>query len=120
MLWRPLLYVWFGLLHALFGLHPLPYHVATEAAILVEAYLAYRLARRHGLGLGALVAGAVVYLHASTATPVLWTSAASSPLAASFALGAMLSLGASIGDAVAWWWPPSFLAARCSLVRSSW
>ena len=91
-LWRPFLFVWFGLLHLAFGLHPLAYHLATESAVLVEAYLTYRLARLIGLRTGALLAGALICLHASMAQPVAWTSAASSPLSVSLALGSLLLL----------------------------
>lgn len=91
-LWRPVLYLYFGALHAVFGLHPLPYHLVTEALILLEGYLAYRLARRSGLTIGAMIAASVVVLQPSMATPVAWTSAASSPLSVCFALGSVLVL----------------------------
>lgn len=91
-LYRPILYLWFGLLHLFFGLHSFAFHVATLAAVFLMGFLTWRVARAAGLRRGALVAGAVVLLHAAVGYPISWTAAASSPIAVSFALGAILVL----------------------------
>ena len=91
-LYRPVLFLWFGVLHSVFGLHPFAYHVATLAVVFLVGFLTWRIAVAAGLNRGALVAGAVVLLHAAVTYPVSWTSAASSPIAVAFALGAILVL----------------------------
>jgi hypothetical protein len=91
-LYRPVLFLWFGVLHSLFGLHPFAYHLATLAVVLLVGFLVWRIAIAVGLNRGALVAGAVVVLHAAVGYPLSWTAAASSPTSIAFALGAILVL----------------------------
>jgi hypothetical protein len=91
-LYRPVLFLWFGLLHSLFGLHPFAYHLATLAVVLLVGFLIWRIAIAVGLTRGALVAGVVVVLHAAVGYPLSWTAAASSPISVAFALGAILLL----------------------------
>ena len=91
-LYRPVLFLWFGLLHSVFGLHPLGYHIATLAVVFLVGFLTWRIALTAGLKRGALVAGAVVLLHAAVVYPVSWTAAASSPISVAFGLGAILVL----------------------------
>jgi len=91
-LYRPFLFVWFGVLYHLFGLHPLVFHVATGVLVAIGAVMTALVGRRLGLHSGAYVAGVVYCLHASMAVPVGWTSAASSPLATALALGAVYVL----------------------------
>jgi len=91
-LYRPVLYVWFGLLHLLFGLHPVAFHAATAVVIFLEGVLAWRLAARVGLGVASPIVGAIVLLHASAAPPITWTSAASSPISVALTLGALIVL----------------------------
>ena len=107
-LWRPIFYLWFGGLHAIFGLHPLPYHLVTELVLLIEGYLVFRLARRLGLHHGAYVAGVLVTVHASMTIPTAWISAASSPLSVSLAIGAMLLTLSETRSERTW---PRFVAA---------
>lgn len=87
--YRPILFVWFGMLDRLFGLHPLPFHIATGLLVVAAGVMTGLVARRLGLRSGAYAAAAFFCLHASMATPIAWTSAASSPLAAALALGAL-------------------------------
>ena len=91
-LYRPVLFVWFGLLHSVAGLHPLPYHLATAAVALLVGVLTWRIGVAAGLHYGALVAGAVVLLSPVVEYSVSWTAAASSPISVAFALGAILVL----------------------------
>lgn len=91
-LYRPVLYLWFGVLHFTFGLHPLAYHIATLAVVFLVGFLTWRVAVAAGLNRGALVAGAVLLLHAAVVYPISWTAAASSPISVAFALGAILVL----------------------------
>ena len=91
-LYRPVLFLWFGLLHALFGLHPVAYHVVTAVVVLVVGLLTWRIAVSTGLRAGAVVAGAVVVLHSTFGVPISWSAASSSPLSVALALGAMLVL----------------------------
>jgi hypothetical protein len=88
-LFRPLLLVWFAGLRAVFGLHPVPYHLATGALVVVAAVMVGLVARRLGLRTGAYAAGAFYGLHGAMSVPIAWTSAASSPMGVSFALGAI-------------------------------
>jgi hypothetical protein len=91
-LYRPMLSVWFGLLYHTVGLHPLPFHVATGVLVIVAGVMTAAVGRRLGLRSGAYAAAVVYCLHASMATPVGWTSAASSPLATALALGSVYLL----------------------------
>ncbi len=91
-LYRPFLYVWFGVLYHVFGLHPFVFHVVTGLVVVVAAVMISAVGRRLGLHSGAYIAAVVYCLHASMATPIGWTSAASSPLATAFALGAVYIL----------------------------
>ena len=86
---RPVLHLWFGLLNQLFGLRPLPFHIASGFLVLVGGVMAGLVARRLGLRAGAYVATAFYCLHASMTTPIGWASAANSPLATALALGAL-------------------------------
>ena len=96
-LYRPLLYMWFGMLYHVFGLHPLPFHVATGLLVALAAVMTGLVAHRLGLRSGAVIAAAVYGLHATMVWPIGWTSAASSPLATALALGAVyLLLGSRI------------------------
>ena len=88
-LYRPILFVWFGVLNRLFGLHPLPFHIATGLLVVTAGAMTGLVGRRLGLRSGAYAAAAVFCLHASMATPIAWTSAASSPLGAALAMGAL-------------------------------
>jgi hypothetical protein len=88
-LFRPVLFLWFGFVHGLFGLHSVPIHVATGLIVFAAAVLTGLVARRLGLGSGAYAAAVVYGLHATMAIPIAWTAAASSPLATTLALGAL-------------------------------
>ena len=91
-LYRPVLFVWFGLLHSVAGLHPLPYHLATATVALLVGVLTWRIGVAAGLYYGAVVAGAVALLSPVVEYSVSWTAAASSPISVAFALGAILVL----------------------------
>lgn len=91
-IYRPMLYVWFALLSAVGGIHPLVFHLATMAVVFLVGVLTWRVARAVGLARGAVLAGVVTLLAAGNAYPIAWTAAASSPLAVACALGAMLLL----------------------------
>jgi hypothetical protein len=91
-LYRPVLFLWFGMLHALFGLHPFAYHLATLVVVLLVGYLVWRIAEAVSLRRGAIVAGTVAALHASVGFPLSWTAAASSPISVALALSAILLL----------------------------
>lgn len=91
-LYRPGLYIWFGLIHSLVGVHPLGYHIATAAVAFIVGVLTWRIAIALGLGWGALIAGAAVLFSPVVGYSISWTSAASSPLSVAFALGSMLIL----------------------------
>ena len=86
---RPGLFLWFGFVHRLFGLHPVPMHIATGLIVFAGAVLTGLVARRLGLGSGAYAAAVVYGLHTTMAIPIAWNSAANSPLATTFALGAL-------------------------------
>lgn len=88
-LFRPVLFLWFGLVHAVFGLHPLPIHITTGFVVLAAGVLTGLIARRLGLTAGAYAAAAIYGLHASMATPIAWTSAVNSPIATTLALAAL-------------------------------
>jgi hypothetical protein len=51
-LYRPVLYLWIGALHSVFDLHPLAYHLATLAVVLIVGFLTYRVAMASGLNRG--------------------------------------------------------------------
>lgn len=87
-IFRPVPLIWIGAFNHTFGLHPLPYHLASEALLIGAGVVVAMIARRLGLGLGAYAAAAVFCLHASMATPVGWAAAVNSPL------GTLLSLSA--------------------------
>jgi hypothetical protein len=88
-LFRPILLLWFGLLHAVFGLHPLPYHIASGLVVITAGVLTGAVARRLGLRGGAYAAIVFYCLHAAMTTPIGWASAANSPLAVALALCAL-------------------------------
>jgi hypothetical protein len=89
---RHLLYVWFAILRIPFGLHPVPYHIATGALVVVDGLLVGLVARRLGLRSGALAAAPFFALHGAMGVPIAWASAANSPLSVAFALGAIYLL----------------------------
>jgi hypothetical protein len=91
-IFRPMLYMWFGVLNRLFGLHPLPFHIASGLLLVAAAVLVGLIARRLGLRSGAYAAAAVFCLHASMAIPIGWAAAANSPLATVVALSSILLL----------------------------
>jgi hypothetical protein len=88
-LFRPMLLLWFGLLHGVFGLHPLPFHIASAVIVVIAGVLTGAVARRVGLGVGAYAAIVFYCLHASMTTAIGWAAAANSPLAVALALGAL-------------------------------
>jgi hypothetical protein len=89
-LYRPMLFMWFGLLHSLFGLHPFAYHVAISVVAFIVGVLTWRIALFMDLNRGAIVAGAVVLLYPSVGYQISWIAAASSPIAVALGLGAIL------------------------------
>jgi hypothetical protein len=91
-LFRPVVYLYLGLAYVVFGLHALPVHLITFFLILIEAGLLYRLARRLGLGAGAMLAAVLVALDPAMVVPVAWASAVSSPIALDLTLGALVLL----------------------------
>lgn len=91
-LFRPILYVFFGSLHAVFGLRPFVFHVAGAGLVLAAAGMTGLVAHRLGLRMGAIAAATVYALHSSMATPIGWASAANSPLAVALALGSVYLL----------------------------
>jgi hypothetical protein len=86
---RPVLQIWFGVVNQFFGLHPLPFHIASALLVLIAGVMTGLVARRLGLRSGAYAAAALSCLHASMTTPIGWASAANSPLATALALGAL-------------------------------
>ncbi len=50
---RPGLFLWFGFVHGLFGLHPVPMHIATGFIVFAGAVLTGLVAWRLGLRCGA-------------------------------------------------------------------
>jgi hypothetical protein len=88
-LFRPMLLLWFGLLHGVFGLHPLPFHIASAVIVVIAGVLTGAVARRVGLRVGAYAAIVFYCLHASMTTAIGWAAAANSPLAIALALGAL-------------------------------
>ena len=89
---RPVLFLWFWASHHLFGLHPLPYHLAAGIVVLIAGVTTALIARRLGLHRGAYVAAAVVCLHASMMTVIGWASAANSAIGMALALAALYCL----------------------------
>lgn len=78
--------------HALFGLHPAPYHATNVALHAVVALLLFAAARR--LGAGPWLAGGVALgfaLHPAAVEPVAWVSGRKEALAALFVLLAFRS-----------------------------
>jgi 4-amino-4-deoxy-L-arabinose transferase-like glycosyltransferase len=86
---RPILFLWFGALHGVFGLHPVPYHVVSAILVLVAALMTALVARRLGLQFGAYIAAAVFCLHASMSTVIGWASASNSALGCALAVAAV-------------------------------
>lgn len=91
-LFRPIPRIWIGAFNHMFGLHPVPFHIASLALLVGAGVVLALIARRLGLGIGAYAAAAVFCLHASMATPVGWAAAVNSPLASLLSLSAVFVL----------------------------
>ena len=91
-LFRPVLFLWFGATNWVFGLDATGFHVTTVLIVVAAGVMTGLVAHRIGLRAGAYAAATIVALHGSMATPVAWASAANSPLAVALALGALYLL----------------------------
>jgi hypothetical protein len=106
--YRPLLEVYFALLHGLFGPVPAGFHAVNIALLALNAGLVAALGHRLGLDRGARVAAAVFYGgHTAFMTLVLWPAAASSLLVVAASLAALVVLPRA--------WRPARLALAAAL-----
>ena len=89
--YRPLFYSWLRVSAALFGVHPLPWHLAVLLTHLAVTVLVFFLLRRHLRGPWMAVAGSLVFgLHPVHIESVVWISGVTDPLAALGVLGSFL------------------------------
>jgi hypothetical protein len=90
--YRPIFMIWLLLNFKLFGLHPVPWHLAVLGLHLVVTWQVYRLAlRMMDNEPAALVSAALFGLHPIHVEAVAWISGATEPLAAVFILASILS-----------------------------
>lgn len=89
--YRPLFYFWLRISAAMFGLHPLLWHLSVLLMHLAVTALVFLLLRRHLQNSWAAVAGSLVFgLHPAHIESVVWISGATDPLAALGVLGSFL------------------------------
>ena len=89
--YRPLFYSWLRVSAALFGVHPLPWHLAVLLTHLAVTVLVFFLLCRHLRDPWMAVAGSLVFgLHPVHIESVVWISGVTDPLAALGILGSFL------------------------------
>src|ERR1700733_7642734 len=89
--YRPLFYLWLRINDALFGMHPLGWHVASLCVHLLATGLVFFLLRRHFLSPRIAATGALIFgVHPVHIEPVVWVSGIAEPLAAVWMLASVL------------------------------
>jgi Tfp pilus assembly protein PilF len=92
-MYRPLILVYFWLLHTLWGVDPTGYHVVLTLLHLANICLVYAVARRvfSTSAMAATIGAALFALNPTRAESVAWISGVPDPLVTFFLLGALLA-----------------------------
>ncbi len=99
-MYRPLVLIYFWLLHKLWGIDPLGYHVTLTLLHLANTCLVYAAARKvfAASTMAATFGAAVFALHPTRVESVAWISGIPDPLVTFFLLGALLAHHAFSGN----------------------
>lgn len=119
--WYPLVFVSFGLQHAVHGVEPFGFHLVNVLLHLASAFMVWRLVAALGLP-GAPLAAALFALHPVQAESVAWVTERKNVLSMAFALASMLAwvrwLRADGSRGARWWWA-ALLAFACAMLSKT-
>lgn len=112
-IYRPLVLIYFWLLHQLWGVEPFGYHVSLLLLHLADTFLVYVVARRllAASAIAATIGAAMFALHPIGVESVAWISGVPDPLAAFFLLAALLAHHAFVNGQKEWLY--LLVAASC-------